>query len=66
MSAIGFTPVNVIRVIKSKRMRSMGHLARVGEARNSHKILVRKSEPIFGISVFGRTNRIHLGQGRVR
>jgi hypothetical protein len=31
---------NIIRVIKSRRMRRAGHVARMGEMRNAHKILV--------------------------
>jgi hypothetical protein len=35
---------NIIRVIKSRRMRWAGHMACVGEMRNAYKILVRKPE----------------------
>jgi hypothetical protein len=35
---------NIIRVIKSKRMRLVGHVARMGAMRNSYSISVRKSE----------------------
>jgi hypothetical protein len=35
---------NIIRMIKSRWMRSPGHVARMGKMRNSYKILVRKSE----------------------
>jgi hypothetical protein len=31
-------------MIKSRRMRRAGHVARVGEKRNAYRILVRKSE----------------------
>jgi hypothetical protein len=35
---------NIIRMIKSRRMRSTGHVARMGEKRNSYRILVGKPE----------------------
>jgi hypothetical protein len=35
---------NVIRVIKSRRMRWVGHVAHMGKMRNSHRILVGKHE----------------------
>jgi hypothetical protein len=35
---------HVIRVIKSRRMRWVGHIAHMGEMRNVYKILVRKPE----------------------
>jgi hypothetical protein len=35
---------NIIRVIKSRRMRWVGHVARMGEMRNVYKILVGKPE----------------------
>jgi hypothetical protein len=35
---------NIIRVIKSRRMRWAGHIGRMGDIRNAYKILVRKSE----------------------
>jgi hypothetical protein len=34
----------VIRLIKSRRMRWAGHVARMGETRNTYRILVRKPE----------------------
>jgi hypothetical protein len=39
-----YTSPNIIRVIKSRRMRGEGHEARVGEMRNEYKILVGKPE----------------------
>jgi len=39
-----YTSQNIIRVIKSRRMRWMAHVAHIGEMRNSYKILVRKPE----------------------
>jgi hypothetical protein len=35
---------NIIRLTKSKRMRQAGHVARMGEMINAHKILVGRSE----------------------
>jgi hypothetical protein len=37
-----YTSQNVIRLIKSRRMRWAGHVARMGEIRNAHNILVGK------------------------
>jgi hypothetical protein len=34
----------IIRMIKSKRMRWAGHVARMGETRNAYRILVGKPE----------------------
>jgi hypothetical protein len=34
----------IIRMIKSKRMRWAGHVARMGEKRNAYRILVGKAE----------------------
>jgi hypothetical protein len=34
----------IIRMIKSRRMRWAGHIARMGEKRNAYRILVGKSE----------------------
>jgi hypothetical protein len=35
---------SIIRVIKSRRMRWVGHVARMGEKRNAYKLLMGKSE----------------------
>ena len=35
---------NIVRVVKSKRMRWEGHVARMGEGRGVHRVLVEKSE----------------------
>ena len=35
---------NILRVIKSRRMRWAGHVARVGEERGVHRVLVGKTE----------------------
>jgi hypothetical protein len=38
-----FSP-SIIRMIKSRRMRWAGHVARTGEKRNAYRILVEKPE----------------------
>jgi hypothetical protein len=35
---------SIIRIIKSRRMRWAGHVARLGEERDAYRILVRKPE----------------------
>jgi hypothetical protein len=35
---------NIIKIIKSRRMRRAGHVTRVGEKRNAYRNLVRKPE----------------------
>jgi hypothetical protein len=35
---------NIVRVVKSKRMRWAGHVARMGEERGVHRVLVGKPE----------------------
>jgi hypothetical protein len=42
---------SIIRIMKSRRMRWAGHVARMGEKRNAYRILVGKPEgkrPVFG------------------
>jgi hypothetical protein len=39
-----YTSPNIIRVIKSRRMRWAGHVACIGEMRNAYKILVGRPE----------------------
>ena len=40
-----YTPhTNIVRVIKSRRMRWAGHVARMGEERGVYRVLVGKSE----------------------
>jgi hypothetical protein len=36
--------LNIIRIIKSRRMRWAGHVARMGEKRNAYRLLVGKPE----------------------
>jgi hypothetical protein len=38
-----FSP-NIIRMMKSRRMRWAGHVARMGETRNAYRILVEKQK----------------------
>jgi hypothetical protein len=45
---------NIIRVIKSRRMRWAGHVARMGKKRDSYRILVGRPE---GRRPFGRPRR---------
>jgi len=35
---------NIVRVIKSRRMRWAGHVARIGEERGAYRVLVGKTE----------------------
>jgi hypothetical protein len=37
-----YSSTNIIRVIKSRRMRWAGHVARMGDGRSAHGILVRR------------------------
>jgi hypothetical protein len=39
-----FIKIDSIRMIKSRRMRWAGHVARIGETRNAYRILVGKPE----------------------
>jgi hypothetical protein len=39
-----YPSTNIIRMIKSRMMRWVGHVARMGEARNAYRILVGKPE----------------------
>ena len=46
-----YSPPNIVRVIKSRRMRWAGHVARMGERRGVYRVLVGKPEgkrPIWG------------------
>jgi hypothetical protein len=47
-----YTAAHVIRVIKPRRMRWAGHIARVGEKRGAHRVVERKPE---GKRPIGRT-----------
>jgi hypothetical protein len=45
---------NIVRVVKSRRMRWAGHMARMGEDRGVHRVLVGKPE---GKRPLGRSRR---------
>jgi len=45
---------NIVRVVKSRRMRCAGHVARMGEGRGVYRVLVRKPE---GKRPLGRPRR---------
>jgi hypothetical protein len=49
-----YSSPNLIRMIKSRRMRWPGHVARMGEKRNTYRILVEKPE---GRRLLGRPRR---------
>ena len=46
---------NIVRVVKSRRMRWTGHVARMGEGRGVHRVLIGKPE---GKRPLGRPRRI--------
>jgi hypothetical protein len=39
-----YSLTNIVRVVKSRRMRWAGHVARMGEGRGVHRVLVGKPE----------------------
>jgi hypothetical protein len=39
-----YSSPNIIRVIKSRRLRWTGHTARMGESKDAYRVLVRKPE----------------------
>ena len=39
-----YSSTNIMRVIKSRRMSSAGHVARMGVGRSAHRFLVRRPE----------------------
>jgi hypothetical protein len=49
-----YSSPNIIRVIKSRRMRWTGNVARMGEGRGVHRVLVERSE---GNRLLGRARR---------
>jgi hypothetical protein len=49
-----YSSPSIIRIIKSRRMRSAGHVARMGEKRNVYRLLVGKPE---GKRRLGRPSR---------
>jgi len=50
-----YTLPNIVRVVKSRRMRWAGHVARMGKGRGLHRVLVGKPE---GKRPLGRPRRI--------
>jgi hypothetical protein len=58
-----YAPPNIIRVIKPRRMRWMGHVVHMGKMRNAYKILVGKPE---GKRPLGRPRRrqMHMAQDK--
>ena len=57
-----YTSPNIVRVIKSRRMRWAAHLARMGEERGVYRVLVRKPE---GRRPLGRPRRRWLDDIRM-
>jgi hypothetical protein len=49
-----YSSPNIIRMLKARRMRGAGHVARMGESRNAYRILVGKPE---GKRPLGRPRR---------
>ena len=39
-----YSLLNIVRVVKSRRMRCAGHVALMGEGRDVHRVMVRKPE----------------------
>jgi hypothetical protein len=54
-----YSSPSIIRMIKSRRMRWAGHVARMGEKRNTYRILVGLPE---GKGPLGRPRRRWMGQ----
>jgi hypothetical protein len=52
-----YSSPSIIRIMKSRRMRWAGHVARMGEKRNAHRLLVGKPE---GKRPLGRPRLTHL------
>ena len=49
-----YSSPDIVRVIKSRRVRWVGHVTRIGESRSVYKVLVEKPE---GKRPFGRPRR---------
>jgi hypothetical protein len=49
-----YSSPSIIRIMKSRRMRWAGHIARLGEKRNAYMLLVGKPE---GMRLLGRPSR---------
>jgi hypothetical protein len=50
-----YNSLNVIRMIKSRRMRWAGHVARMGDSRGAYRVLVGRAD---GKRLFGSLRRI--------
>jgi hypothetical protein len=57
-----YSSPNIIRIIKSRRMRWAGHAARMGEKRNAYRLLVGKPE---GKRPLGRPRRRRVNNIRM-
>jgi hypothetical protein len=55
-----YSSPNIIRVMKSRRMRWTGHAAHMGERRNAYKIFVGKPEGMRSLKDLGIRGRIML------
>jgi hypothetical protein len=49
-----YSLANIVRVVKSRRMRCAGHVARLGEDRGVHRVLVGKPERKRSLGMPGR------------
>jgi hypothetical protein len=61
LCSLYFSP-NIVRVIKSMRMRWAGHVARMGEKRRVYRVLVGRSEGKRPLEVLGIGWRITLSE----
>jgi hypothetical protein len=57
-----YSSPSIMRIIKSRRMRWKGHVARLGENRNAYRLLVGKPE---GKGPLGRPRRRWVGNIRM-
>jgi hypothetical protein len=57
-----YSSPSIIRVMKARRMRYAGHVARMGEKRNAYRLLVGKPE---GRRPLGRSRRRWLDNIRM-
>jgi hypothetical protein len=57
-----YSSPSIIRIMKSRRMRRAGHVARMGEKRNAYRLLVGKTE---GKRPLGRPRRRWLDNIRM-
>jgi hypothetical protein len=53
-----YSSPSIIRIIKSRRIRLEGHVARIGEKRNAYRLLVGKAE---GKRPLARPRRMWVG-----